>query len=100
MQTALRVFQAAEGGTRTRTAFWARGFSYHYGFRHLQGLQFVVWTMPSPCTIPNETLFRREPSRLYTLPKISVLARRCHIKGFTEFDSIHDRVSRRRAQII
>jgi hypothetical protein len=25
----------AEGGTRTRTAFWARGFSYHHGFRHL-----------------------------------------------------------------
>jgi hypothetical protein len=25
----------AEGGTRTRTAFWARGFSYHYSFRHL-----------------------------------------------------------------
>jgi hypothetical protein len=25
----------AEGGTRTRTAFWARGFSYHYNFRYL-----------------------------------------------------------------
>src|SRR5262245_3115737 len=25
----------AEGGTRTRTAFWARGFSYHYSFRYL-----------------------------------------------------------------
>jgi hypothetical protein len=24
----------AEGGTRTRTAFWARGFSYHYSFRY------------------------------------------------------------------
>src|SRR6185503_19166250 len=30
----LRNF-SAEGGTRTRTAFWARGFSYHYSFRHL-----------------------------------------------------------------
>lgn len=25
----------AEGGTRTRTAFWARGFSYHYSFHYL-----------------------------------------------------------------
>ena len=25
---------SAEGGTRTRTAFWARGFSYHYSFRY------------------------------------------------------------------
>ena len=26
---------SAEGGTRTRTVFWARGFSYHYNFRYL-----------------------------------------------------------------
>jgi hypothetical protein len=30
----LSIFNA-EGGTRTRTAFWARGFSYHYSFRYL-----------------------------------------------------------------
>lgn len=24
------------------------GFSYHYGFRRLQRVQFVVWTIPSP----------------------------------------------------
>ncbi len=24
------------------------GFSYHYGFRRLQHVQFVVWTIPSP----------------------------------------------------
>src|SRR5262249_48367910 len=30
-----------------------------------RGLRFVVWTMPSPCVAAT---FRREPSRLYTLP--------------------------------
>lgn len=38
----------AEGGTRTRTTFRVRGFSYRYGFRHLIENQFAVWTMPSP----------------------------------------------------
>jgi hypothetical protein len=38
------------------------------------------------------TAVRREPSSLYTFlktRKFSNLARYCHIKGFTEFDSIH-----------
>src|SRR5215469_14937907 len=60
----LATVLSAEGGIRTRTGFWPRGFSYHYSFRYLLYLQFVVWTMPSPCTI---RMFRREPSRLYTL---------------------------------
>src|SRR5262245_8447365 len=32
----------AEGGTRTRTAFWARGFSYHYSFRYLPSLSSLT----------------------------------------------------------
>jgi hypothetical protein len=53
----------AEGGTRTRTAFWARGFSYHYGFRHLK---VSLWS--GRCLLhASLKMFRREPSRLYTL---------------------------------
>jgi hypothetical protein len=35
LQTKDLLNQSAEGGTRTRTAFWARGFSYRYSFRYL-----------------------------------------------------------------
>jgi hypothetical protein len=34
----------AEGGTRTRTAFWARGFSYRYSFRYLP-----LFSSPTVC---------------------------------------------------
>jgi hypothetical protein len=80
---------SAEGGTRTRTAFWARGFSYHYNFRYLP-----IFSSPTVCglddafsvhvSLPvlfeqaNKTMFRREPSRLYTLLVSLALARRCH----------------------
>src|SRR5262245_47171056 len=81
--------------------------------RSIQVRQFVVWTMPSPCMfhcLPyltgEQTMFRREPSRLYTLLVSLALARRCHsapfsgcCEGFAEFDSIHAGVSIRRAQI-
>jgi hypothetical protein len=80
----------AEGGTRTRTAFWARGFSYHYNFRYLPlfsnptvcGLDdaFSVHVSLPACFIQTseQTMFRREPSRLYTLLVSLALARRCH----------------------
>ena len=54
----------AQGGSRTRTLFRIEDFLTHYHFRDQLAL-FGVWTMPSPCT----EVVRREPSRLYTLPK-------------------------------
>jgi hypothetical protein len=80
----------AEGGTRTRTAFWARGFSYHYSFRYpplFSGLTvcglddaFSMHVLFYACLIRagEQTMFRREPSRLYTLLVSLALARRCH----------------------
>jgi hypothetical protein len=83
-------FIDAEGGTRTRTAFWARGFSYHYSFRYLPSIPsltvcglddaFSVHVSFCSCLIQTgeQTMFRREPSRLYTLLASLALARRCH----------------------
>lgn len=55
----------AEGGIRTRKAFRPTDFLTTTAFAARAQARFVVWTMPSPCIA--RAMFRREPSRLYTL---------------------------------
>lgn len=49
--------------------------------------KFVVWTMPSPCLATKVGDYS-----LYTFPFLG-LARRCHVKGFTEFTPDYHTVS-------
>src|SRR5262249_41495145 len=90
------------GGTRTRTGVTP------------QGIFVPLWLSPpgpsglwsGRCLLhAPRWVFRREPSRLYTLPAPGgpALARRSHQhdpEGFADFDSIHAEASRRRAQIL
>lgn len=72
---------------------------------------FTVWGLDDAFTMNRHEVrvVRREPSRLYTLPPKSVadfgglssaLPFLFPKDGFTEFDSIHARVSYSRAQIV
>jgi len=121
----------AEGGTRTRTALRPTDFLTTTAFaanqlrisecgwrirkhgpvfliRHPKSaMGFVVWTMPSPCSA-RKALFRRGPSRLYTLPVpltsrtglSSALAAAARARlAFADFDPIRAGVSIRRAQL-
>jgi len=60
-----------------------RIFFGYYGFCHQLSL-FVVWTLSSPLYAV------RAVKSLHVLNFFS-FARRCHFKGFTEFDAIHNR---------
>ena len=44
------AFLVPRAGIEPARPFRAKGFSYHYGFRHRSGFWpvFVVWTIPSP----------------------------------------------------
>ena len=110
-----KIKDGAEGGNRTRTPIKDTGFSYQLRLSPLV-IEITICGLDYAFAFYCQTAVRRESSSLYTFIEVLIvtpkyrtyrgenktpnLARRCHFKGFTEFDSIHTKDFAFDAQII